>query len=77
MKLSRRTLVLGTGALALGYATPALAADEFDTLRQRWADQIRGTGYDPAAEPFATQLAAQAQAATTNRNAMTPGGSAL
>lgn len=77
MKLSRRTFTIGTGALVLGIANPALAADQFDSLRQRWADLAKGTGYNPATEPFASQLAAQAQQAAANRDAMTPSGSSL
>ncbi|MBG6134356.1 polysaccharide lyase 8 family protein [Longispora fulva] len=54
--------------------TPARAADEYDTLRQRWAGLLVGTGYDPAVEPFATQLANQAQIAGQYRTAMAPTG---
>ncbi|MGY0235289.1 polysaccharide lyase 8 family protein [Longispora urticae] len=50
------------------------AADEYDTLRQRWAALLVGTGYDPAVEPFATQLSLQAQSAATFRADMAPQG---
>lgn len=79
MELSRRNFLITTGgttAAMLGLSSsPAMAADEYDTLRQRWADIIKGTGYNPATEPFASQLASQAQVATTNRNNMAPNGS--
>lgn len=32
--------------------------DPYDTLRRRWTDLTLGTGYDPAAEPYASQPAA-------------------
>lgn len=81
MELSRRHFLLATGgttAAVLGLGTtPAMAADEYDTLRQRWAGFITGIGYDPSVDPFATQLANQAQVASNNRAAMTPSGSSL
>ncbi|WP_412543192.1 polysaccharide lyase 8 family protein [Longispora sp. K20-0274] len=55
---------------------PAWAADEYDTLRRRWADLLVGTGYNPAVEPFATQLANQAQVAGGYRTSMAPTGTA-
>ncbi|MDR3079769.1 MAG: polysaccharide lyase 8 family protein [Streptomyces sp.] len=67
MTTDRRTFL--TAALAATVAVPAtvaasappgevaFAADEFDTLRRRWLDLALGTGYDPAAEPYASRLA--------------------
>lgn len=76
MELSRRNFLLATGGTAAGMlvinASPAFAADEYDTLRTRWADFIKGSGYDPAAEPFASALATQATLASDNRTTMNP-----
>jgi hyaluronate lyase len=76
MELSRRNFLLTTGGTAAGIlvinASPAFAADEYDTLRTRWADFIKGSGYDPAAEPFASALATQAALASDNRTTMNP-----
>ncbi|MEV4411520.1 polysaccharide lyase family 8 super-sandwich domain-containing protein [Catellatospora sp. NPDC049609] len=83
MKLSRRHLLQAGGATALGtltlpaLAAPAHAADEFDTLRLRYRDSITGTGFDPAAQPFASRLAAIGDVAAERRAAMTPGAAAL
>ncbi|WP_435880914.1 polysaccharide lyase 8 family protein [Streptomyces pharetrae] len=58
--LSRRTVLLAT-ALSLTATAPSppaahAAADPYDTLRHRWLDLTLGTGYDPAAEPYASRL---------------------
>ncbi|WP_434097215.1 polysaccharide lyase 8 family protein [Streptomyces pharetrae] len=58
--LSRRTVLLAT-ALSLTATAPSppaahAAADPYDTLRRRWLDLTLGTGYDPAAEPYASRL---------------------
>ncbi|QIJ66747.1 polysaccharide lyase 8 family protein [Streptomyces sp. JB150] len=70
--LSRRAVLLAT-ALAGTAAAPApspahaaadppadpsaRAADPYDALRRRWLDLALGTGYDPAAAPYAARLA--------------------
>ncbi len=67
MRLSRRTFTLAARAVVLGFVTPARAADEYDGLRQRWADFILGEPVTtPASEPFATQLSDQARIASDN-----------
>lgn len=65
------SLVSGGVAATVG-SLPAWAADEYDTLRQRRVDMIIGTGYDPAAEPFATKLAQAAEVAADYQAAMAP-----
>lgn len=45
---------------------------EYGRLRLRWAGHILGTGYDPAAEPFATALAEQAGVAADAMARMAP-----
>ncbi len=84
MTLSRRTalrMAAVTGAgLGLGVAGtfPAFAADAYDALRLRWIDTaLKGTGYDPAAAPFAGALTLLGDSAETFRTQMTPGSSAL
>ncbi|CAL9581975.1 Xanthan lyase [Streptomyces sp. enrichment culture] len=60
---SRRALLLAAAALAAtGGATPRdrggeAPGDPYDTLRRRWLGIALGTGYDPAAEPYASRLA--------------------
>ncbi|MEV3972026.1 polysaccharide lyase 8 family protein [Streptomyces sp. NPDC050698] len=68
----RRTLLLAAAALAatgsaapggrgggaVGQAgAPGEPGDPYDTLRRRWLGISLGTGYNPAAEPYATRLA--------------------
>ncbi|MEU8684722.1 polysaccharide lyase 8 family protein [Streptomyces sp. NPDC048611] len=66
------------GALALtvgpAYATPgpAAAADEFTALRRRWCDLTLGTGFDPAAPPYAAALQETGALATTFQAGMRP-----
>ncbi|MGW1589175.1 polysaccharide lyase 8 family protein [Streptomyces sp. NPDC002386] len=57
---SRRALLLAaalTAATAPVARAAAAGADPFDTLRRRWLGIALGTGYDPAAEPYASRLA--------------------
>ncbi|MFF5104922.1 polysaccharide lyase 8 family protein [Streptomyces sp. NPDC000134] len=73
---TRRTVVLAA-ALAAVLTTEsgpraAAAADPYDTLRRRWLDLSLGTGYDPAAEPYATRLAETGERARRFRAAMAP-----
>ncbi|MCF6526313.1 polysaccharide lyase 8 family protein [Streptomyces sp. JJ36] len=51
---------------------PAPAADEFAVLRRRWLDLRLGTGFDPAAEPYAGRLRDTGARAAALRAAMTP-----
>ncbi|WP_320779303.1 polysaccharide lyase 8 family protein [Streptomyces sp. CRN 30] len=60
---------------ALGAPARARAAeadDPYDTLRHRWVDLSLGTGYDPAAEPYASRLARTGELARTYRRTMAP-----
>ncbi|WP_225634897.1 polysaccharide lyase 8 family protein [Streptomyces solaniscabiei] len=71
---TRRTVLLAA-ALAAGL-TPALTApaaaadDAYATLRRRWLDIALGTGYDPAAEPYASRLAETGERARAFRATM-------
>ncbi|MFD4569984.1 polysaccharide lyase 8 family protein [Streptomyces sp. NPDC058467] len=58
MAATRRTFLLAAAlAAAAGAAPPAQAdADEYAGLRARWLEIALGTGYDPAAEPYASRL---------------------
>ncbi|MER7398722.1 polysaccharide lyase 8 family protein [Streptomyces sp. NPDC000151] len=80
----------GAGAAALGLpatgahatargatAQVAPAAEEFGTLRERWRDLQLGTGYDPAAEPYASLLKETGDLARRFRTAMAPAASSL
>ncbi|MFG3494661.1 polysaccharide lyase 8 family protein [Streptomyces sp. NPDC047928] len=48
------------------------AADPYETMRRRWLDLLLGTGYDPAAEPYASRLAETGDLATRFEATMTP-----
>ncbi|MFC9247108.1 polysaccharide lyase 8 family protein [Streptomyces sp. NPDC057136] len=79
---SRRTFLVTTSATALGaaFAGPARAssgADEYDTLRARWVELALGTGFDPAAEPFASRLRETGQLAAGFRASMAPAADSL
>jgi hypothetical protein len=64
--IKRRRLLLGGGVLAgvamvggaigLGGIADALASDEYDLLRGRWADIITGGAIDPTDPAYATVL---------------------
>ncbi|HZF90124.1 polysaccharide lyase 8 family protein [Streptomyces sp.] len=56
--LSRRAVLLATATALTAPAPPTAhaAADPYDTLRRRWLGLTLGTGYDPAAEPYAARL---------------------
>ncbi|WP_309112199.1 polysaccharide lyase 8 family protein [Saccharothrix sp.] len=63
----------GTAAATSLLLTPrAGAATGFEHLRKRWRDLILGTGFDAAAEPFATQLTALGTTAAQLRTTMNP-----
>ncbi|GGX21520.1 polysaccharide lyase 8 family protein [Streptomyces lomondensis] len=82
----RRALLLAAAALAAtGGATPAArvtgapaeAADPYDTLRGRWLGIALGTGYNPAAQPYASRLARTGERARTLRATMAPAAHSL
>nr|WP_312846110.1 polysaccharide lyase 8 family protein [Streptomyces sp. WAC05374] len=63
----------------MGLTVPARAtprtttrADDFDTLRLRWLGLQLGTGYDPAAAPYASRLAETGDLAARYRATMAP-----
>ncbi|MFB7131306.1 polysaccharide lyase 8 family protein [Streptomyces sp. NPDC056237] len=75
----RRTLLTLSAATAValslpgsGTAATAAEADEFDVLRRRWADIALGSGYDAAAEPFASRLTGTGTLARGFRTTMSP-----
>ncbi|MEU1463656.1 polysaccharide lyase 8 family protein [Streptomyces sp. NPDC005727] len=76
---SRRALLLAAAltAATAPVARAAAGADPFDTLRRRWLDIALGTGYDPAAEPYASRLAQLGTAARDFHAGMTPAAGSL
>ncbi|MFF7548242.1 polysaccharide lyase 8 family protein [Streptomyces canus] len=70
---TRRAVLLAAALLATA-APPgrAVAADPYGTLRRRWLDLALGTGYDPAAQPYAARLAATGERARGFRAGMAP-----
>ncbi|MFF6954078.1 polysaccharide lyase 8 family protein [Streptomyces iakyrus] len=79
----RRALLLAAAALAAtGSAAPAgrgtdVPEDPYDTLRRRWLRIALGTGYDPAAEPYAARLAETGALARDLRASMAPAANSL
>ncbi|WP_458245831.1 polysaccharide lyase 8 family protein [Streptomyces sp. MAI_2237] len=73
MRPTRRAVLLAAALLATT-APPAHATvpDPYETLRLRWLDLALGTGYDPAAEPYASRLARTGELARAFRAAMAP-----
>lgn len=70
---TRRAVLLAAALLATtAPAARTASADAYDTLRLRWLDIALGTGYDPAAEPYAARLAETGTLARGFRAAMTP-----
>ncbi|MFG2983852.1 polysaccharide lyase 8 family protein [Streptomyces sp. NPDC048258] len=70
---SRRSFLRLSGNAALLTAIPSLAfaaGDEFDTLRGTWRKMLLGSGFDPAAAPFAGKLALLGSQAADHRSAM-------
>jgi hyaluronate lyase len=53
------------------------ALDPFEELRGRWTSLQLGTGYDPAAAPYAARLAETGELATRFRDSMAPAGTSL
>ncbi|KOV90810.1 polysaccharide lyase 8 family protein [Streptomyces sp. NRRL B-3648] len=77
MGMTRRALLLAA-ALAATAAPGARAADDpYDTLRRRWLGISLGTGYDPAAEPYASRLAQLGARAREYRESMVPAPASL
>ncbi|MFF4274806.1 polysaccharide lyase 8 family protein [Streptomyces sp. NPDC001536] len=77
-RLARRTVLLAAALLAT--AAPgarAAAPDPHAALRLRWLDLALGTGYDPAAEPYATRLAETGTLARGFHATMTPTATSL
>ncbi|WP_445403140.1 polysaccharide lyase 8 family protein [Streptomyces sp. LE64] len=74
-------LAIATAAavpLASAGTLPAHAAgDVYDTLRAKWRDLVLGTGFDPAAAPYAAKLTALGTTATTLRASMNPAAGSL
>ncbi|MEW9550064.1 polysaccharide lyase 8 family protein [Nonomuraea sp. NPDC050783] len=76
----RRRGFLRAGGVAVAGLAGALAPagvartpdDSFVRLRRRWRELAAGSGYDPAAEPYRTALAALGRAAARHRAAMAP-----
>ncbi|WP_421109664.1 polysaccharide lyase 8 family protein [Streptomyces sp. NEAU-S77] len=71
-----------TGALSPALAAPPVraahaAAPDFAALRRRWTGLTLGTGYDPAAEPYAARLAETGRLATRFRTSMAPAAASL
>ncbi|MEV0372607.1 polysaccharide lyase 8 family protein [Streptomyces sp. NPDC050636] len=61
--------------MGLATARPALAAASaaaYETLRARWCDLTLGTGFDPAAPPYAAALQETGDLAATYRSGMRP-----
>ncbi|MFF3486325.1 polysaccharide lyase 8 family protein [Streptomyces sp. NPDC002701] len=85
MTPTRRTFLLAAalapGAPLLPSAPSAYAegarADAYDTLRRRWLEISLGTGYDPAAEPYASRLAETGELARGFRASMAPAANSL
>ncbi|MFF9011429.1 polysaccharide lyase 8 family protein [Streptomyces sp. NPDC014870] len=78
---SRRTFLsaaMGTGlAIGLIGATPALAADAYDTLRLRWRELLLGTGFSASDPLFAGRLSELGAKAASYRAAMAPSSASL
>ncbi|MER6135866.1 polysaccharide lyase family 8 super-sandwich domain-containing protein [Streptomyces sp. NPDC001815] len=70
---------LTSSAPLLTPAVPARAAndDAYDTLRRRWLEIALGAGYDPAAEPYASQLAETGELARGFQESMAPTAASL
>ncbi|WP_406274166.1 polysaccharide lyase 8 family protein [Streptomyces sp. NBC_00191] len=64
--------MLAASAFVLASPGPAMAGDEYETLRQRWLEISLGTGYDPTAEPYASRLAETGRLAAGFRTSMAP-----
>ncbi|MFI8535905.1 polysaccharide lyase 8 family protein [Streptomyces aquilus] len=74
MRLTRRALLLAATLVATSTSVSRAADpdDPYAALRHRWLDIALGTGYDPAAEPYASRLAETGALARAFRAAMAP-----
>ncbi|RRR75849.1 polysaccharide lyase 8 family protein, partial [Streptomyces sp. RP5T] len=72
LRPTRRAVLLAAALLAAAPPARADTADPYDTLRRRWLDIALGTGYDPAAEPYASRLAETGALARGVRATMAP-----
>ncbi|WP_208870760.1 polysaccharide lyase 8 family protein [Streptomyces aquilus] len=74
MRLTRRALLLAATLVATSTSVSRAADpdDPYAGLRHRWLDIALGTGYDPAAEPYASRLAETGALARAFRAAMAP-----
>lgn len=72
LHLSGSAALLGTVSSAglLTSAGAAFAADAYDILRLKWREMVLGSGFDPAAAPFAQKLALLGTQATEVRATM-------
>ncbi|WP_330299859.1 polysaccharide lyase 8 family protein [Streptomyces sp. NBC_00503] len=72
LRLSGTAVLLGSASSAgvLASAGGAFAVDAYDTLRLKWRDMVLGTGFDPAAAPFAQKLALLGTQASEVRSTM-------
>ncbi|MFF5474212.1 polysaccharide lyase 8 family protein [Streptomyces achromogenes] len=76
--MTRRALLLAAALAATpGWSARAAGPDPYETLRGRWLGIALGTGYDPAAEPYASRLAQLGQRAREFQAAMLPGPATL
>ncbi|MEU2439800.1 polysaccharide lyase 8 family protein [Streptomyces rubradiris] len=76
--MTRRALLLAAALAATpGWRARAAGSDPYETLRGRWLGIALGTGYDPAAEPYASRLAQLGERAREYRAAMLPGPASL
>ncbi|GGU43678.1 polysaccharide lyase 8 family protein [Streptomyces lavendofoliae] len=80
---SRRLFLAAGSTAALGLAAPAQASPrpaapgDFEALRLRWLGLQLGTGFDPAAEPYASRLAGIGDLADRHRASMAPSATSL
>ncbi|GGR98074.1 lyase [Streptomyces eurythermus] len=78
LRMTRRALLLAAALAATpGWGARAAGPDPYETLRGRWLGIALGTGYDPAAEPYASRLVQLGEKAREFRAAMLPGPASL
>ncbi len=78
LRMTRRALLLAAALAATpGWSARAAGPDPYETLRGRWLGIALGTGYDPAAEPYASRLAQLGQRAREFQASMLPGPASL
>ncbi|MGW1604303.1 polysaccharide lyase 8 family protein [Streptomyces eurythermus] len=76
--MPRRALLLAAALAATpGWGARAAGPDPYETLRRRWLGIALGTGYDPAAEPYASRLTQLGLKAREYQAAMLPGPASL